>query len=151
MDMGLLPPSFPVLLRQQAKPDAAPCESEPHEFDAYCNNARVIKAALCAGKLCMSKKQLDMLKTSCILLCLNEYVRLMQSNFCWPLLCTSMGACILASLLLMCYVVCCAGLCWAVLRYVTYFIVPCGSAKLLCASLLLVPYSAVLRSKYRSF
>lgn len=55
MDMGLLPPSFPAGLRQQAKPDAAPGDSEPHEFDAYCNNARVIKAALCAGKLRLSK------------------------------------------------------------------------------------------------
>lgn len=53
MDIGLLPPSFPALLRQQAKPNATPGGSESHEFDAY--NARVIKAALCAGKLCMSK------------------------------------------------------------------------------------------------
>ena len=51
MDMGLLPPSFQAWLQQQSKNGATAGESELHEFDAYCNNARIIKAALCAGKL----------------------------------------------------------------------------------------------------
>lgn len=51
MDMGLLPPSFQAWLHQQTKSAVAPSDSEAHEFDAYCNNARIIKAALCAGKL----------------------------------------------------------------------------------------------------
>ncbi|KAL3157309.1 hypothetical protein ABBQ38_001539 [Trebouxia sp. C0009 RCD-2024] len=49
MDMGLLPPSFQAWLHQQSKSGVAPSDTNPHEFDAYCNNARIIKAALCAG------------------------------------------------------------------------------------------------------
>ena len=51
MDMGLLPPSFQAWLHQQSRSGVAPSDTNPHEFDAYCNNARIIKAALCAGKL----------------------------------------------------------------------------------------------------
>ena len=56
MDMGLLPPSFQDWLHQQSRSGAATSQSQPHEFDAYCNNARIIKAALCAGKLCNSQQ-----------------------------------------------------------------------------------------------
>lgn len=51
MDMGLLPSSFCTWMQQQAKSSLPSSDMEPHEFDSYCNNARVIKAALCAGKL----------------------------------------------------------------------------------------------------
>ena len=49
MDMGLLPHSFHTWFDQQSKSGTPGSQSEPHEFDAYCNNARIIKAALCAG------------------------------------------------------------------------------------------------------
>lgn len=54
MDMGLLPPSFQACLHQQSINGATLSQKDAHEFDAYCNNARVIKAALCAGKLSTS-------------------------------------------------------------------------------------------------
>ena len=65
MDMGLLPPSFQAWLDQQSKSGTPAGESQPHEFDAYCSNARIIKAALCAGKLC-NTQGFDMLSTLCI-------------------------------------------------------------------------------------
>ncbi len=50
-DMGLLPPSFRAWMQQQARSSQPPADMEVHEFDAYCSNARIVKAALCAGKL----------------------------------------------------------------------------------------------------
>ena len=47
VDMGLLPASFQN--RLQAVSHQHETETEPHEFDAYSNNGRVVKAALCAG------------------------------------------------------------------------------------------------------
>lgn len=49
MDMGLLPPSFRGWMQQQARSSLPSAHITLHEFDSYCNNARIVKAALCAG------------------------------------------------------------------------------------------------------
>ncbi|KAA6421632.1 MAG: putative ATP-dependent RNA helicase DHX57 [Trebouxia sp. A1-2] len=49
MDMGLLPPSFCGWMQQQARSSLSSADNTLHEFDSYCNNARIVKAALCAG------------------------------------------------------------------------------------------------------
>ncbi len=51
MDMGLLPPSFRGWMQQQARSSLPSGDITLHEFDSYCNNARIVKAALCAGAL----------------------------------------------------------------------------------------------------
>ena len=51
MDMGLLPPSFRGWMQQQARSSLPSEDITLHEFDSFCNNARIVKAALCAGEL----------------------------------------------------------------------------------------------------
>lgn len=48
-EIGLLPASYQAQL-QHYQPAAG--SQELHAFDLFCNNARVIKAALCAGEPC---------------------------------------------------------------------------------------------------
>ena len=48
-DMGLLPPSFLTWMHHHSTSSHVASETGPHEFDTYCDNARVLKAALCAG------------------------------------------------------------------------------------------------------
>lgn len=47
VDMGLLPASYPACLQRPGQPSSA--QQELHAFDQFCDNARVVKAALCAG------------------------------------------------------------------------------------------------------
>lgn len=45
-EIGLLPSSYQQHMRQTQSGSAS---QEPHAFDQFCNNARIVKAALCAG------------------------------------------------------------------------------------------------------
>ena len=119
--MGLLPASFQSWGQQQSKSGTTPGEAEPHEFDAYCNNARIIKAALCAGMLC-NTWQLDTLSTLCELptqlnvVCLLLQIILhgwgLQTDFADAGPCSAPHTAL--AYLQACYDSCCAVLCHAV-------------------------------------
>ena len=65
MDMGLLPPSFRGWMQQQARSSLPSADITLHEFDSYCNNARIVKAALCAGALAQAFVALFFCLRSC--------------------------------------------------------------------------------------
>ena len=65
MDMGLLPSSFRGWMQQQARSSLPSADITLHEFDSYCNNARIVKAALCAGVLAQAFVALFFCLRSC--------------------------------------------------------------------------------------
>lgn len=65
MDMGLLPPSFRQCMQQQARSSPVLADTQLHEFDSYCNNGRIVKAALCAGELVHFQLGSLLCQTSC--------------------------------------------------------------------------------------
>lgn len=65
MDMGLLPPSFRQCMQQQARSSPVLADAQLHEFDSYCNNGRIVKAALCAGQLFHFQLDSLLCQTSC--------------------------------------------------------------------------------------
>ncbi len=66
MDMGLLPSSFRGWMQQQARSSLPSADITLHEFDSYCNNARIVKAALCAGAPAQAFVALFLCLTSCL-------------------------------------------------------------------------------------
>ena len=50
VEIGLLPASYQAPTQQQPGKGSS-SDPELHAFDQFCNNARVVKAALCAGAI----------------------------------------------------------------------------------------------------